>query len=222
MPRIARLVLPNYPHHVTQRGNYQQEVFKTKADYEFYIGLLKKYAEEYSLSIFSFCLMPNHVHFICVPIDKDSLANTFKIIHMIYAQYLNKKNKLKGHLWQGRFFSNILDERYLYTALRYVENNPVRAGLVEKPWDWNWSSARAHVKGEDSSLPLGDVSQFIEIKSWRDYLVEPEDKDLVKELKKNTLVGRPSGDMNFIIRLEKMFGINLTPPRRGRPIEVDK
>lgn len=128
MPRIERLVLPGYPHHVTQRGNYQQTVFKTKEDYDFYMNLLKKYANEHSLSVIAFCLMPNHVHFICIPGNEDSLADTFKITHMIYAQYLNKKNNIKGHLWQGRFFSSILDERHLYAAVRYVENNPVRAG----------------------------------------------------------------------------------------------
>lgn len=220
MPRIARLVLPGYPHHVTQRGNYQQAVFNIERDYKYYIGLLKKYAEEYLLSILSFCLMPNHVHFICIPTDKDSLANTFKITHMAYAQYLNKRNNIKGHLWQGRFFSSILDEGYLYAALRYVENNPVRAGLVKAPWEWKWSSARTHVKGETSGLPLGDISQFIEIKNWADYLSKFEDKELIKTLRKNTLVGRPSGDANFVVHLEKILGVKLMPSKRGRPVEI--
>ena len=135
MPRIARLILPNNPHHITQRGNYQQKVFKAEIDYSYYAALLKKYAMRYAVSIIAFCLMPNHVHFICVPSNEDSLANTFKITHTTYSQYLNRKDNIKGHLWQGRFFSSILDEKYLYAAVRYVENNPVRAGLVEKPWD---------------------------------------------------------------------------------------
>lgn len=220
MPRIARLVLPGYPHHVTQRGNYQQRVFNIERDYKYYIGLLKKYAEEYSLSIISFCLMPNHVHFICIPTDKDSLANTFKTTHMSYAQYSNKKNNLKGHLWQSRFFSSILDEKYLYAAVRYVENNPVRAGLVEKPWDWRWSSARTHVEGKNSDLPLGDISQFIEIKNWADYLSKFEDKELIKTLRKNTLVGRPSVDANFVVHLEKILGVKLMSLKRGRPVKI--
>lgn len=220
MPRIARLVLPDYPHHVTQRGNYQQTVFNIEKDYKYYLSLFKKYAEEHSLSILSFCLMPNHVHFICIPAGKDSLANTFKITHMLYAQYSNKRNNLKGHLWQGRFFSSILDEKYLYAAVRYVENNPVRAGLVEKPWDWKWSSARTHAAGEDSVLPLGDISQFIEIKNWTDYLTQFEDKKLIKTFKKNTLVGRPSGDINFVVHLEKILGVKLMPSKRGRPVEI--
>jgi putative transposase len=222
MARIARLVLPAYPHHVTQRGNYQQEVFKTRIDYEFYIRLLKKYIKEYSLSILSFCLMPNHVHFICVPGHKESLANTFKITHMLYAQYLNKKNNLKGHLWQGRFFSSILHERYLYAALRYVENNPVRAGLVKVSWEWKWSSARTHIRGETSGLPLGDISQFIEIKNWVDYLTESEDRLLIETLKKNTVIGRPSIDANFVPSLEKNLGVKLRYSKRGRPYGYNK
>lgn len=220
MARIARLVLPGYPHHVTQRGNYQQAVFNTERDYKYYIRLLKKYIEEYSLSILSFCLMPNHVHFICVPANKESLADTFKITHMLYAQYLNKKNNLKGHLWQGRFFSSILDERYLYAALRYVENNPVKGGLVKASWEWKWSSAPTHVKGETSGLPLGDISQFIEIKNWLDYLSESEDRGSIETLKKNTVVGRPSVDANFVPRLEKILGVKLTPSKRGRPPQI--
>lgn len=220
MPRIARLVLPGYPHHVTQRGNYQQTVFSIERDYKYYLSLLKKYAGEYSLSILSFCLMPNHVHFICVPSKKESLANTFKTTHMLYAQYLNKKNNLNGHLWQGRFFSSILDEKYLYVALRYVENNPLRAGLVKAPWDWKWSSARSHVKGEYSNLDLGEISQFIEIKDWVAYLIESVAKESIDTLRNNTLKGRPSVDPNLVPRLEKVLGLSLISAKRGRPAEV--
>lgn len=217
MPRIARLVLPGYPHHITQRGNYMQQVFYTQADYKFYLKLLNKYSQKYLLSILSFCLMPNHVHFICVPFNKDSLANTFKNTHMVYAQYLNNKRNLKGHLWQGRFFSSILDERYLYAAVRYVERNPVRAGLVEKPWDWIWSSACVHVEGKNTILSLGDISKFIEIKNWAEYLTESEDKELIRIIKKNTLLGRPCVDINFIDYFEKILQIKLTFLKRGRP-----
>jgi putative transposase len=138
---------------------------------------------------------------------------------MLYTQYLNKKNNLKGHLWQGRFFSSILDERYLYAAVRYVENNPVKAGLVKRPWDWEWSSVRTRVEGKDSSLPLADISPFIEIKNYADYLSESEDKELIKTLRKNTLVGRPSVDISFIVRLEKILGLKLMPSKKGRPAE---
>jgi putative transposase len=126
---------------------------------------------------------------------------------------------LKGHLWQGRFFSSILDDRYLYAAVRYVENNPVRAGLVKDPWDWGWSSARTHVKEEDCGVPLADITQFMEIIDWKEYLSGPEDEALIKTLKDNTLRGRPSAAVDFISNLEKIVNIKLTPQKKGRPLK---
>ncbi len=219
MPRIARLVLPSYSHHVTQRGNYQQRVFFTKADYSFYLSLVRKNSREHQLVILAFCLMPNHVHFICVPSGEDSLANVFKITHMTYSQYMNKKKGLKGHLWQGRFFSSVLDEIYLYSAMRYVERNPVRAGLVKRAWDWEWSSACEHAKGEDCGLPLGDVSKYLNIQDWKVYLGESDDEARIKKIRENTLVGKPSASKSFIECIEKTSGVRLLPIKRGRPFK---
>ena len=121
MPRISRAVAEGYPHHITQRGNYGQSVFESEEDYLHYLEWLKKYCQEYSLKIWAYCLMSNHIHFIAVPMREDSLARTFNTLHMRYAQYFNQKKNKKGHLWQGRFYSSILDERHLYTAVRYIE-----------------------------------------------------------------------------------------------------
>ncbi|HHT9117847.1 MAG TPA: transposase [Candidatus Hypogeohydataceae bacterium YC38] len=110
MPRIARAVAPDYPHHVTQRGNYQQTVFEDKEDRMQYLYWLKEYSRKYDLRIWAYCLMSNHVHFICVPGNADSLSKTFNTLHMRYSQHINRKKGMKGHLWQGRFFSCILDE----------------------------------------------------------------------------------------------------------------
>lgn len=217
MSRIARLVLPGYPHHVTQRGNYQQQVFKTDADYGFYLGLINKYAREYSLAVLSFCLMPNHIHFICVPENKDSLANTFKVTHTVYSQYFNAKNKLKGHLWQGRFYSSILDEEYLCAAVRYVERNPVRATLAQNPWDWKWSSAHSRVREEVCKIALSDITQFVKIGNWVNYLGEQDERGIVKVIKNSALAGRPYGNDAFVAKIEKIFNISLLPAKRGRP-----
>lgn len=145
MPRIGRIVVPDLAHHVTQRGNYQQNVFEKETDYKQYCHWMSKYAELYGLDILAFCLMTNHVHFIVVPQQEDSLARAFSTVHMRYAQYMNKKREVRGHLWQGRFYSCILDEAHLYCAIRYVERNPVRAKMVRDPWDYFWSSAQWHV-----------------------------------------------------------------------------
>lgn len=133
MPRIARAVARGLPHHITQRGNYRQGVFETDEDYLKYREWLKEYSKRYALDIWAYCLMSNHVHLVCVPDQDDSLARTFNLLHMRYSQYVNRRRKMNGHVWQEeRFYSTILDEVHLHAAIRYVENNPVRAGIVQK------------------------------------------------------------------------------------------
>jgi len=156
MPRISRAVAVGYPHHITQRGNYRQTVFKSDEDFNRYFQLLQKYSDKYSLKIWAYCLMSNHVHYVAVPMNDNSLAKTFNALHMMYSRYFNQKSGGNGHLWQGRFFSCVLDELHVYAAVRYVENNPVRANMVDKPEDYKWSSAGAHVyKNADPVLAEG-------------------------------------------------------------------
>jgi putative transposase len=154
MPRIARVVVPDHPYHVTQRGNGRQPIFLDDADRLCYLSWINDYSLKHHLSLLAYCLMENHVHFIVLPGKEDALAKTFSIAHMRYAQYFNRKRKGSGHLWQGRFFSYVLDETYLMAAMRYVERNPVRAKMVEKPWQWEWSSAAAHVGRSDGKVNL--------------------------------------------------------------------
>ena len=146
MPRIARVVGTGLPYHVTQRGNYGQPVFDDAEDREKYLGWLRFYSRSSGLSIWAYCLMTNHVHFVAVPAEgkENALARTFNQLHMRYAQYLNGRRKRRGHLWQGRFYSCPLDDAHLYEAVKYVERNPVRARMVASPTDYEWSSARAH------------------------------------------------------------------------------
>ncbi len=219
MPRIARIVVTGYPHHITQRGNYKQRVFAGMRDYRFYLGRLNEYQKKYKLSILAYCLMPNHVHFIAVPRDKDSLAKTFNAAHMRYAHYYNKKSSQTGHLWQGRFYSCVMDENHLYAAVRYIENNPVRSKLVKKPWDWKWSSAREHIEKGKSSLKLADISEFMTVDDWKEYICERLNEKEIENIRKSTLTGRPLGDDAFIAKLEAQFGRRLKALPRGRPWE---
>ena len=131
MPRLARVVAIGMPHHVTQRGNYRQKVFEKKEDFKKYLFLIKKYSEKYELGIIGYCLMSNHVHFIVIPDNKKSMSKTFNMAHMMYSQYVNNKRKEYGHLWQGRYYSSILNEEHMIEAMRYVERNPVRAKMVK-------------------------------------------------------------------------------------------
>ena len=217
MPRIARAVAVGYPHHITQRGNYRQTVFEKDVDYLQYLEWLKLYSRRYSLKIWAYCLMQNHVHFIAVPMEPDSLAKSFNTLHMRYAQHINMRNKSTGHLWQGRFYSCVLDEKHLYAKIRYVENNPVSAGVVKKAEGYQWSSAPSHVKGKIDTVLSGDCYIVERIKDWSSYLREEEEALLIEDIRKNTKTGRLCGDDEFILRLEGLIRRKLSALPWGRP-----
>ncbi len=217
MPRIARIVLEEYPHHITQRGNYRQKVFLKDEDYIAYLNWIKEYSKKFNLDILAYSLMPNHIHFIAIPHKADSLAKTFNFSHMRYSQYFNKKNNATGHLWQGRFYSCILDETHLLQAIRYIENNPVRAKLVKRAEDWPWSSANYHITNKEGILTIKDVKDLLDITNWQAYLNKKEEALTIDKLRLHTLTGRPLGADQFILKLEKIFGKRLKALPRGRP-----
>ena len=132
MARLPRIVLPGIPHHVTQRGNRREQTFFEDGDYELYLDLLSDAAVRSGVAIWSYCLMPNHVHIVAVPSDEDGLRRTFRYVHRHYTGYINARLRVTGHLWQGRFSSVAMDEVHLVSALRYVALNPVRARLVAR------------------------------------------------------------------------------------------
>ena len=149
MARIARAVAPGIPHHITQRGNRRQQTFFNDEDYLTYIEMMSEWCMRYHVSVWAYCLMPNHVHLILVPETKDGLNLAVGEAHRRYTRRINFREGWRGHLWQGRFSSFIMDERYLLACTKYVELNPVRADLVKRPEDWPWSSARPHITGSD-------------------------------------------------------------------------
>ena len=136
MSRVARIVVPGFAHHVTQRGNRRDDVFYTDDDRRAYLRFLRQYAERHGLSIWAYCLMTNHIHLVAVPQREDSLAKALHDAHTVYAMRFNTTTKQSGHVWQGRFYSCPLDESHLWAAVRYVERNPVRAGLVAHAADY--------------------------------------------------------------------------------------
>jgi REP element-mobilizing transposase RayT len=145
MARLPRVVVVDVAHHVTQRGNARQVVFESDTDRVTYLELLQESSSVHRLSLLGYCLMSNHVHLIAVPRVAAALAQSLKHTHGRYASYWNARGPSSGHVWQGRFYSCPLDDSHLWQALRYVELNPVRAGLIVAPEQWQWSSARAHV-----------------------------------------------------------------------------
>jgi putative transposase len=217
MPRISRAVAIGYPHHITQRGNYRQAVFNTDEDFTTYLRLLRKYSEKYTLKIWAYCLMNNHVHFVAVPMHADSLAKTFNTLHMMYSRYFNHKSGANGHLWQGRFFSCVLDEPHLHAAVRYVENNPVRAKIIDKAEDYQWSSAGFHVYKYPGSVLAEDCYLTETVKDWREYLNENGDPHMIATLIQSTKNGRPCGNEVFTGIIEGITGRRLTALAVGRP-----
>jgi putative transposase len=184
---------------------------------------MAEYSRRLDLTILAYCLMNNHVHFIVMPHKEDSLADTFHIVHTRYSQYFNKKMKATGHLWQGRFYSCVLDERHLLVAARYIERNPVRGGMVKKPTDYIWSSAKEHAAISNNDI-INTISLFkyIEVRQneWKGFVEISDNPDGVSAIRKHTMTGRPLGNATFVQRLEKVFGRRLHALPVGRPKET--
>jgi putative transposase len=215
MTRIARVVVPGLPHHVTQRGNRQAQVLFEDSDRRFYLKLVSEAARAASVEIWAYCLMPNHVHFIVVPGDEDGLRKTFAEAHRRYTAWINHRNGWTGHLWQGRFASTVMDEHHLLNAVRYVALNPVRAGLAAKASEWPWSSAQAHLAGSDDGVVT--VRPMLDrVDSFADYLDEPPDEIAIRALRASYSTGRPIGARLWLQRLEADAGRSLAPGPRGR------
>lgn len=221
MVRQARIVMPGVPHHVTQRGNYRQEVFFADEDRREYLQLLQDSSERFGLGVSGYCLMSNHVHLIVIPEHDYSLAKALGRAHLMYAQYMHGRYERQGHLWQGRFYSNPMDTAHAWNALAYVELNPVRAGIVDIPWEYPWSSAAAHcnVVGSDSGLlSLTAWRQETTPTEWQDTLRAIAGKsELHEEIRIACRSGRPLGDSNFISRVESQLGHGLPRIGAGRP-----
>ena len=208
MPRMARVVVPDYPHHVTQRGNRKQRTFFRTADYRAYMRFVAQAKADTGVEIWAYCLMPNHVHLVVLPREEDSLACLFRHAHRKYTCRINKREDWCGHLWQERFHSFPMDEQHLLAAVRYIELNPVRAGLCESPTDWNWSSVHAHCRGEDDLLV--DVAPMLwRVGEWSDYLQCAESPARLEALRKHSRSGRPAGSDTFVIELERLTGRKL-------------
>lgn len=217
MARLARVEVLETPHHITQRGNARRAVFETDNDKLAYLSILKQHAANRGLSIRGYCLMPNHVHLVVVPLHRDAMWRVMRDAHGRYATYLNARQSSDGHVWQGRYYSCPMDIFHLWNALRYIERNPVRAGLVHRPDDWVWSSARAHLCGVGDGLTeLGEWASHWTANDWREF-VEAPGKEADDAIRRSTHAGRPLGSVEFVQDLERRIGRSLTAGKGGRP-----
>jgi len=214
MVRIARVVVSGIPHHITQRGNRRQETFFRDDDYESYLKIMSEWCSKRGVEIWGYCLMPNHIHMIAVPETEEGLARAIGEAHKRYTRMINLREHWTGYLWQGRFSSFPMDEDYLLAAVRYVELNPVRARLVDRPEAWRWSSASAHLQGRDDKLvkvrPMLD-----RVSDWRELLASGDER-LYEEIRKHGRTGRPLGSGDFIKKVSQMLNRELETKRPGR------
>ena len=214
MARLARVVIPGVPHHLTQGGNRRQKVFFCDDDYRAYLELMREWCAERGVAVWAYCLMPNHVHLIVVPDSEDGLRRAIGEAHRRYTRMVNFRKDWRGHLWQGRFASYPMDAEYLLAAARYAERNPVRARLSRCAWEYRWSSARAHVAGRDDGLVK--VKPLLErVEDWKEFIRLPDEPAAQEALRLHERTGRPLGSEKFIVKLERLAGRLLRRQKLG-------
>ncbi|MBW8880739.1 MAG: transposase [Asticcacaulis sp.] len=215
MARRARMIIPGVPHHVTQRGNRREPIFFENGDQEVYLDLMAAQLKRYAVECWSYCLMPNHVHFILTPSDETGLGRAVGEAHRRYTAFIGARGRWTGHLFQGRFGSVAMDEDHLMAAFRYVALNPLRAHLVPNVRDWPWSSTPAHLAGLETRYVkvepvlsrVGDFAAFLD--------AAPENDPMWTSVLKAEVIGRPVGAKAWIAELESRHGKTLTPQKRG-------
>jgi len=213
MPRRERCVVEGLPHHVTQRGVDRCPVFQSDLDRTTYLRLLADNLVEARTRVLGWCLMTNHIHLVILPQQSDSLALLLRRVHGRYAQYFNVKSGRTGHLWQNRYFACALGPAHTWRALAYVDSNPVRAGMVARAAEYPWSSAAAHICGDDPS-------RLLDLDWWRAQAMGPSWQDYLRsagpnlELEQCTYAGRPFGNAEFVAEIGERFARRWI---RGRP-----
>jgi putative transposase len=220
MPREPRVVAIGAPHHITQRGNARQDVFTTDSIRRAYLRLLGLHAAANRLRILAYCLMTNHVHIVAIPDTDAAMANTLRHAHGRFSQYWNTERNRIGHVWQNRYYSCPVEEAAVGRVIAYVENNPVRAGLVERAEDFEWSSAQAHAAAADFGEMLdGEWWQLRwSAAEWRTILRDRmESAQELRTIRQATYSGRPFGSKQFVAGLEQRLGRTLEPRARPRP-----
>ena len=225
MPRRPRITLPNVPLHIIQRGNNRQACFHAEQDYLTYLGWLGEYAEESRCAIHAYVLMTNHVHLLLTPEATEAAGNLMKWLGQRYVQYINRKYRRSGTLWEGRFRSCLTQEEgYVLGCYRYIELNPVRAGVVEHPAEYRWSSYRTNAQGEPDEL-LGAHPLYAALgrddaerqAAYRKLFRFELDPGLVDDIRQATNGNYALGNPRFQAQVAAALGRRVTPGKSGRP-----
>lgn len=216
MPRIARGIGDGFVYHILNRGNSKQKVFHKDKDYEAFIRLMKEAKERYPIKLFAYCLMPNHFHMVLKPVYGKDLSRYMQWLMTSHVRRYHSHYRTSGHIWQGRFKSFLIQEDgHLLIVLRYVEGNPVRAGLTTSARDWGWSSHKEAL-GERARSLIDDIP--IELPDeWGRYVDEPLTEKDLERLRESAHRQAPFGASIWKSKLCKEFGLESTMRKRGRP-----
>lgn len=218
MPRIARAIAPGFPHHIVQRGNNRGDVFFSPEDRAVYLYLLKKYSEKWNTPVNCYCLMTNHVHLLAKPYSGESLHKMMQGVTLCYTQHINRKYGRTGRLWASRYHSTIVDEEaYLWIVARYIEQNPVRAVLVENPEDYPYSSAPAHFGLTYDPVLEDDLFPEVHRKDYISFIKSGISEEQANQIRQSAKTGRPLGPEKFVMEIENMLGRKLAAFPIGRP-----
>jgi len=212
--RISRLVVPGYPHHVTQRGVRSIPIFTNDNDRRAYVDIMAEQLHRFGVEVLAWCLMTNHTHLVAVPKDQVALARAIGEAHRRYTRMKNFADGVRGYLFQGRFGSCVLDETHLLAAARYVELNPVHAGMVRSAEEYSWSSARFHLGLISNDVSVRDKNLLGLVENWEEYLRQ-DDENADSRLVKSISSGRPAGSEQFVRLVETLTGRHLSLGKRG-------
>lgn len=227
MPRKRRFFLPGVPVHVVQRGNNRQPVFLDDSDHRVYLEWLAYAAGEHGCSIHAYVVMTNHVHVLMTPCDGNALSAALQEIGRRFVPYVNHRYGRSGTLWEGRFRASLVqEERYLLACYRYIELNPVRAQMVDKPDAYPWSSYRANALGErDPLVSLSPHSLYLALganpqdrqAAYRDLFATQVDAELLRNVRSCLQTGTPLGNDRFRAQVGQALGLRVGYSARGRP-----
>ncbi len=228
MARLPRLVIPNQPHHVIQRGNDRQLIFRDQDDHQRFLVWLKESAKDYKVAIHAYVLMPNHLHLLASPTTQEGLAQMMQRVGRYYVPWYNAKYGRSGTLFQGRFKTSLIDsEQYFMICSRYIELNPVRAGIVTDPLDFPWSSYAHHAGVRPDSLvtdhalywALGNTP-FQREAAYIELTAMGLTGEQLASINLAVLKGRPLGSHKYKTELQQQTKLQVLPAKRGRPFKV--
>ena len=217
MARMKRVVVPGYPHHIVQRGVRSMDIFFEEQDRVEYLNILRKQGDRFEVKFLAYCLMTNHLHLLAVPKHSDSLARAIGEAHRLYTRMVNFREGVRGYLFQGRFSScPVSTDKYLLTAVQYILRNPVKAKMVNYPWEYQWSSARYHCGLTTYDFLVQDNELLSNIDNWQEFL--SVDSEMSSVLTQKNRTGRPFGADDFYTVVEKLTGCDTRPSNPGRPV----